>query len=30
MDDGMSDIHARGIQKYKNILALPGPAEFWP
>lgn len=30
MDDGLSDKHAGSILRCKNILALPGPAEFWP
>jgi hypothetical protein len=30
MDDGLGDRHVPGIQRCKNILVLPGPAEFWP
>jgi hypothetical protein len=30
MDDGISDKHAGWIWKFGNVLALPGPAEFWP
>jgi len=30
MEDGSSDRHTGLVWKFGNILALPGPSEFWP